>query len=237
MHSVNVVHGDLTTSNMMLRRANPAKRRAKGDHAATPQGVADAISTLSLDISKDSLVLIDFGLASVSSLSEDKAVDLYVLERAFASTHPSSEHLFRRILESYFSELQRRLKREKVPKGGVSHTVDVRRKLDEGEASVIGCSLQPALIAHLLHYSSDARAQKVHGRVARSARRPASKPSCNPIDLPAFLPASFHLFSAHFREGLAQHLSTPCVRFRRSEDLGNEPAASAISAALFGWGA
>jgi TP53 regulating kinase and related kinases len=33
-------------------------------------------------------VLIDFGLSSVSFLPEDRAVDLYVLERAFASTHP-----------------------------------------------------------------------------------------------------------------------------------------------------
>lgn len=32
--------------------------------------------------------MIDFGLSSVSSTPEDRAVDLYVLERAFASTHP-----------------------------------------------------------------------------------------------------------------------------------------------------
>ena len=39
-------------------------------------------------------MLIDFGLSYVSALVEDKAVDLYVLERAFASTHPNSESLF-----------------------------------------------------------------------------------------------------------------------------------------------
>lgn len=33
-------------------------------------------------------VLIDFGLSSITPLAEDRAVDLYVLERAFASTHP-----------------------------------------------------------------------------------------------------------------------------------------------------
>jgi TP53 regulating kinase-like protein len=32
--------------------------------------------------------MIDFGLATISPLPEDRAVDLYVLERAFASTHP-----------------------------------------------------------------------------------------------------------------------------------------------------
>lgn len=38
-------------------------------------------------------VVIDFGLSYNSSLAEDKAVDLYVLERAFLSTHPNSESL------------------------------------------------------------------------------------------------------------------------------------------------
>lgn len=72
MHGADVIHGDLTTSNMMLR-------------------AGDCLQ----------LVLIDFGLASVSSFWEDKAVDLYVLERAFASTHPMSQALFHRVLESY----------------------------------------------------------------------------------------------------------------------------------------
>ncbi|TRM66604.1 kinase-like domain-containing protein [Schizophyllum amplum] len=72
MHGVDVVHGDLTTSNMMLRRGK------KGD-----------------------LVLIDFGLSYQSTLVEDKAVDLYVLERAFASTHPDSEPLFASVLAAY----------------------------------------------------------------------------------------------------------------------------------------
>eukprot|EP01114_Cavostelium_apophysatum_P014042 TRINITY_DN3535_c1_g1_i1.p1 TRINITY_DN3535_c1_g1~~TRINITY_DN3535_c1_g1_i1.p1 ORF type:complete len:284 (-),score=25.24 TRINITY_DN3535_c1_g1_i1:121-972(-) len=71
MHDLNVVHGDLTTSNMMLRNNSEA------------------------------LVLIDFGLSYVSSLVEDKGVDLYVLERAFLSTHPNSEKLFESILQTY----------------------------------------------------------------------------------------------------------------------------------------
>ncbi|KZO97246.1 hypothetical protein CALVIDRAFT_497521 [Calocera viscosa TUFC12733] len=76
MHRADIVHGDLTTSNMMLRRL-------------------PAPSTSS------EIVLIDFGLSGTSSLVEDKAVDLYVLERAFASTHPDSESLFGDVLEAY----------------------------------------------------------------------------------------------------------------------------------------
>ena len=65
LHASGVVHGDLTTSNLILREDG---------------GVLD-------------VVLIDFGLGSVSNSEEDMAVDLYVLERAFASTHPRSEGL------------------------------------------------------------------------------------------------------------------------------------------------
>ncbi|KAG1055944.1 hypothetical protein G6F43_002125 [Rhizopus delemar] len=71
MHSLNIVHGDLTTSNFMLREES------------------------------DSLVVIDFGLSYISVLQEDKAVDLYVLERAFSSTHPKTEALFAKILKHY----------------------------------------------------------------------------------------------------------------------------------------
>ncbi|WFD02266.1 non-specific serine/threonine protein kinase [Malassezia obtusa] len=84
MHCADVIHGDLTTSNMMLRT---------GPHMQ--------------------LVLIDFGLASVSSFWEDKAVDLYVLERAFASTHPASQALFHRVLDSYAAHTE-----QHAPKGG-----------------------------------------------------------------------------------------------------------------------
>ncbi|KAF8151987.1 hypothetical protein K438DRAFT_381715 [Mycena galopus ATCC 62051] len=81
MHLADVIHGDLTTSNMMLRHPSSFKSRHP---------------TLSTE-----LVLIDFGLSFHSSLVEDKAVDLYVLERAFSSTHPDSEPLFASVLKAY----------------------------------------------------------------------------------------------------------------------------------------
>ncbi|CAG8591317.1 1227_t:CDS:2 [Ambispora leptoticha] len=71
MHAADVIHGDLTTSNLLCR-----------------------------DLT-GSLVVIDFGLSYVSILPEDKAVDLYVLERTFTSTHPNSETMFAPILEIY----------------------------------------------------------------------------------------------------------------------------------------
>lgn len=75
MHDEDVIHGDLTTSNMLLRRGH---ENAESD-----------------------LVLIDFGLSYTSALPEDKGVDLYVLEKAFLSTHPNTEALFEKLLKSY----------------------------------------------------------------------------------------------------------------------------------------
>ncbi|XP_070574129.1 EKC/KEOPS complex subunit Tp53rkb-like [Ptychodera flava] len=73
MHDNDIIHGDLTTSNMLLRKS----------------------------VDDLTLIIIDFGLSSVSALHEDKGVDLYVLERAFLSTHPNTENIFQQVLASY----------------------------------------------------------------------------------------------------------------------------------------
>jgi len=58
-------------------------------------------------ISKDgiraehALYFIDFGLSFKSGLVEDKAVDLYVLEKAFICSHPALEDKFQLILDGY----------------------------------------------------------------------------------------------------------------------------------------
>ncbi|OLN86489.1 EKC/KEOPS complex subunit BUD32 [Colletotrichum chlorophyti] len=87
MHSTGIVHGDLTTSNMMLRP--PPESPGTTEAAA-------ATSPLQGDI-----YIIDFGLASQSTSEEDRAVDLYVLERAFGSTHPRAEAFFQDVLDAY----------------------------------------------------------------------------------------------------------------------------------------
>lgn len=84
MHDIGVVHGDLTTSNLMLR--------------PPPLPSSETTSKSSLD---GEIVIIDFGLGMQNVQDEDKAVDLYVLERAFGSTHPRAEGLFREVLRVY----------------------------------------------------------------------------------------------------------------------------------------
>lgn len=77
LHANNIIHGDLTTSNMLL-----------------------------INNGKDipTVVLIDFGLSHVESSIEDKGVDLYVLERALISTHANIDRLFQAILSTYMKE-------------------------------------------------------------------------------------------------------------------------------------
>lgn len=77
MHGNGIIHGDLTTSNILVKSDDGVRKRP-------PQ-----------------LCLIDFGLSSAEGLPEDMAVDLYVLERAMISTHPNTEFVFAAILESY----------------------------------------------------------------------------------------------------------------------------------------
>ncbi|XP_075225418.1 TP53 regulating kinase [Lycorma delicatula] len=69
MHVNNIIHGDLTTSNILIKA--------------------------------NKIYFIDFGLSHVSTSAEDKAVDLYVLERALLSTHANSDRFFKKILLSY----------------------------------------------------------------------------------------------------------------------------------------
>ena len=71
LHSKHIVHGDLTTSNMIK-------------HADTGK-----------------INMIDFGLSFFSEKFEDKAVDLFLLERALLSTHYDKPDIFDKVIENY----------------------------------------------------------------------------------------------------------------------------------------
>ncbi len=74
MHSENIVHGDLTTSNVIVRR----------------------------DDNKP--FIIDFGLAHYSNDIEDQGVDIHLMLRSLESTHPRHvDTLFKEFLKGYAS--------------------------------------------------------------------------------------------------------------------------------------
>ena len=75
MHNGSIIHGDLTTSNILV--------------------------TINKENSLEELTFIDFGLSYNAISLEDKAVDLYVLERALSSTHPHSEQLVNLLILIY----------------------------------------------------------------------------------------------------------------------------------------
>ncbi|SGZ46966.1 CIC11C00000002201 [Sungouiella intermedia] len=96
LHMNDMIHGDLTTSNIILQ----------GGQA----------------------YLIDFGLSSYSTLAEDKAVDLYVMERAVDSTHSDFAEKYNGwLLDGY----KQTLCGEYGGKGGKKKYADTIKKLED----------------------------------------------------------------------------------------------------------
>uniref|UniRef100_A0A1Q3F915 non-specific serine/threonine protein kinase n=1 Tax=Culex tarsalis TaxID=7177 RepID=A0A1Q3F915_CULTA len=76
LHGHNIIHGDLTTSNVLLDPVEGGELPYR-------------------------LVMIDFGLSYHSMNVEDMGVDLYVLERALLSAHSEVPEFFELVLDSY----------------------------------------------------------------------------------------------------------------------------------------
>lgn len=76
LHAHGLVHGDLTTSNVLVHQAKGAKKLGE-------------------------LVLIDFGLAFHSKKLEDLAVDLVNLKKTYSGTHPDYEKGWDVIQDAY----------------------------------------------------------------------------------------------------------------------------------------
>ncbi|KAI5634147.1 TP53-regulating kinase [Phthorimaea operculella] len=95
LHDNNIIHGDLTTSNMLL---------------VPKEGHNVDKDTEWFDVKNLELVMIDFGLSSFETSTEDKGVDLYVLERALISTHNDYPEVFGKILDAYTSFSKKNVK-------------------------------------------------------------------------------------------------------------------------------
>lgn len=74
IHDFGIIHGDLTTSNMIVRKN---KKKIK------------------------EIVFIDFGLGYFSKKLEDQATDLIVFKKTFNATHPNLKKGFDRVMKGY----------------------------------------------------------------------------------------------------------------------------------------
>lgn len=88
-----VVHGDLTSSNILIRPFKDGHLQHGSGNITNGDSTTNEDHLSPQDLNGE-IVLIDFGLATQSIQDEDRAVDLYVLERAFGSTHPRQEGWF-----------------------------------------------------------------------------------------------------------------------------------------------
>ena len=108
MHNEDIIHGDLTTANMIL--------------------VEDSISKEEINKPKEQMsgagtkiFFIDFGLSFHSKRIEDKAVDLHLLKQALESKHFSNwENLFKAVISTYETKDKEKILKqlEKVEKRG-----------------------------------------------------------------------------------------------------------------------
>ncbi|KAG5337691.1 PRPK protein, partial [Acromyrmex charruanus] len=96
LHSKHIIHGDLTTSNILLKN-NSIESLYNNPSGAEAQ-----------------FVIIDFGLARVDSTLEDKAVDLYVLERSLLNAHCEVPELFSRVFHYYQQHYQNKKQYEQI---------------------------------------------------------------------------------------------------------------------------
>ncbi|KAG8234297.1 hypothetical protein J437_LFUL014459 [Ladona fulva] len=104
MHCSNIIHGDLTSSNILICPGN-----CDGGSELEEFGIDELMVTIRDSLCRSpsnqdyKLVIIDFGLGKTDSSAEDKGVDLYVLERALLSTHPkvAPKTLFPAIMKGY----------------------------------------------------------------------------------------------------------------------------------------
>ncbi|SBT75150.1 EKC/KEOPS complex subunit BUD32, putative [Plasmodium ovale] len=93
IHNGNIIHGDFTTSNLILRNSYLEKNSIY-DYSSNSLYDLSNIETIKICV-------IDFGLSFLSASVEDKAVDLFVLLKAIKSFHSEFSQLEEDILLGY----------------------------------------------------------------------------------------------------------------------------------------
>jgi len=117
IHDLNIIHGDLTTSNMIYvpanmrslknnKKINKDNKEVLGDNnlVIDKDNTTNCINQNLDNLQKFKVYFIDFGLGSESLKDEDKAVDLHVLNEALEARHPKKhEELWSSVISGYTS--------------------------------------------------------------------------------------------------------------------------------------
>ncbi|VVB75388.1 KEOPS complex subunit Bud32 [uncultured archaeon] len=101
IHDVGIIHGDLTTSNILVAKEN----------AATKERIAK----------KGELFFIDFGLGYFSKKLEDKATDLVVFKKTFNATHSSLKNGWGLVMKGYDADKEMLARMEAIEKRARYH--------------------------------------------------------------------------------------------------------------------
>ncbi len=115
LHEINIIHGDLTTSNMIYVGNSEKKLVDKNKNDANDKNIVDnkLNNNLEANTNKNSsgrtdgnnifrIYFIDFGLGFISRKVEDKAVDLHLFKEALEARHFKHwEILFEEFVKGY----------------------------------------------------------------------------------------------------------------------------------------
>ncbi|MFA5763658.1 MAG: KEOPS complex kinase/ATPase Bud32 [archaeon] len=97
IHGEGIIHGDLTTSNIMLKKSIPSK------------------------LGGNELVFIDFGLGYFSKKIEDKATDLIVFKKTFNATHSKIKNGWELVMQGYKPSVELKTRMQAIEKRARYH--------------------------------------------------------------------------------------------------------------------
>ncbi len=102
LHQANIIHGDLTTSNMILVEEENDVDRTKEEIRTKTKNLKKSFN---INKNKIKIYFIDFGLGFTSRKVEDKAVDIHLLKQALEAKHfKYHQALFQYFIKGYNPE-------------------------------------------------------------------------------------------------------------------------------------
>lgn len=105
LHNQNIIHGDLTTSNMIYVKNNSKRSISSKKQSFEDENLKSDKQKITDKNYNFKIYLIDFGLGFHSRKIEDKAVDLHLLKQALETKHFTiADKCFKTIIKNYKSE-------------------------------------------------------------------------------------------------------------------------------------